>query len=246
MFETSVLAVRRNAQHRALLLTGSLVIHTAAVAAIVLVNLRQLDFPSRSPLQIALFSPTPAVNLPPPAPPAGRAAAQAAARIEKPAAPAAVTAPPIVPDRIPTQPVAGDTTIAGGGSTAADGESSGSGAPGGVPGGIGNAESGSIVDTAPDTVYHVGGNVTAPVVLHRVEPLYPPLAVRAHMSGRVVLECTIDRGGRIREVRVIRSTFGAFEAAAIEAVRQWTFAPGRLNGQPVDTLFELTVNFALQ
>ncbi len=66
------------------------------------------------------------------------------------------------------------------------------------------------------------------------------------MNGTVVLQCVIDKAGHIRDVRVVTSTFGAFEQPAIDAVQQWLFAPGTLNGQAVDTIFELTVRFQVK
>jgi protein TonB len=103
-------------------------------------------------------------------------------------------------------------------------------------------------NVAPDAAgpLHVGNGVKSPVVLHRVEPVYPPVAIRAHMSGSVVVQCIIDKAGRIRDVHVVMSTFAAFEQPAIDAVRQWIFAPGSLNDQPVDTIFELTVKFQVK
>ena len=66
------------------------------------------------------------------------------------------------------------------------------------------------------------------------------------MSGSVVLQCVIDKTGHIRDVHVVNSSFGAFEQPAIDAVQQWLFSPGTLNGQPVDVLFELTVKFQVR
>jgi len=88
--------------------------------------------------------------------------------------------------------------------------------------------------------------VKAATVIRRVEPLYPRLPLQAHMNGSVVLQCVIDKTGHIRDVRVLTSTFGAFEQPAIDAVQQWLFAPGALNGQAVDTIFELTVRFQIK
>jgi TonB family protein len=60
------------------------------------------------------------------------------------------------------------------------------------------------------------------------------------------LQCVIDKSGRIRDVHVVNSTFSAFEQPAIDAVQQWLFAPGTLKGEPVDTIFELTVKFLVK
>lgn len=80
-------------------------------------------------------------------------------------------------------------------------------------------------------------------VLRRVEPQFPRVAIVAHMSGIVVLRCIIGSEGEIRDAEVVSSSFGAFDAPALEALRQWKFAPGSLHGKPVDTWFELTIRF---
>ena len=86
----------------------------------------------------------------------------------------------------------------------------------------------------------------APVTIRRVEPAYPRLAQKIGVQGVVVLECTIDRFGIVRDSRVIRSPHPLLAESAIEAVTQWRFKPGTLNGQPVDVIFHLTVNFSIQ
>ena len=72
------------------------------------------------------------------------------------------------------------------------------------------------------------------------------MALVGHISGSVVVECVIDKSGHIRDVHVAHSTFGAFEQPAVDAVQQWLFTPGTLNGQPVDTIFQLTVQFVVR
>ena len=89
------------------------------------------------------------------------------------------------------------------------------------------------------------GDVKAPIVLKRVSPPYPRPAVFAHLNGFVIVECIIDRTGAIRDAKVVRSSSGLFEQAALDAVQQWQFAPGTLHGKPVDTIFDLTVTFTI-
>jgi protein TonB len=89
----------------------------------------------------------------------------------------------------------------------------------------------------------VGGDVKAPVVIRRVQPVYPKLAITARMNGTVIVECIIDKSGRVREAHVVRSTSTMFDQSALEAVQQWQFAPGSLHGNAVDTIFDLTVTF---
>ena len=77
----------------------------------------------------------------------------------------------------------------------------------------------------------------------RVQPFYPKLALTARMNGTVIVECIIDKTGRVREAHVVRSTSTLFDQTAVDAVQQWQFAPGSLHGQAIDTIFDLTVTF---
>ncbi|HEX2123008.1 MAG TPA: energy transducer TonB, partial [Thermoanaerobaculia bacterium] len=92
--------------------------------------------------------------------------------------------------------------------------------------------------------FRVGGAVKAPVVRHdgRVEPVIPEAARNARVSGIVILEVVIDREGRVSDAKVLKGLPFGLSEAAVEAVKQWNFEPGTLNGQPVDVIFNLTVN----
>jgi protein TonB len=81
------------------------------------------------------------------------------------------------------------------------------------------------------------------VVIHRVNPLYPRMALTARMNGVVVVECVIDKTGVVRDARVLTSSSPMFNQSAIDAVEQWQFAPGTLYGNKIDTIFDLTVTF---
>lgn len=86
------------------------------------------------------------------------------------------------------------------------------------------------------------GDVKAPVVLTRVEPVIPDLARKARVGGIVVVEALIDKSGRVADVQVLESLPFGLDQAALDAVKQWTFRPGTRNGKPVDVLFNLLVN----
>jgi protein TonB len=239
MFETAVVRTRA-AERRYSWLTLSLAAHTAAVAAVLAASIASVRLPEQAPRLMVSFipisdpPPPPALGTPNPTPARPRAAAATAPRV--PVAPIPMAAPTVIPDTI--TPAAGPASDTG--------PATSIGVPDGSTIGIGTQSPSTSV--APDArgPLPIGNGVKSPVVLHRVEPIYPPLAIRAHISGSVVLECIIDKSGRIRDVRVENSTFGAFEQPAIDAVRQWLFAPGTLNGQPVDTIFQLTVKFQVR
>ena len=64
------------------------------------------------------------------------------------------------------------------------------------------------------------------------------------MEGIVILEATVGRDGRVEGVTVLRSV-KLLESAAIDAVRQWQYAPLLLNGKPERFILTVTVNFSL-
>ena len=92
---------------------------------------------------------------------------------------------------------------------------------------------------------HVGGDVKAPVVVSRVEPVYTEVARKARISGIVIVEALVDKNGTVRDVNVLKPLAFGLDQAAIDAVKQWKFMPALKNGEPVDVAFNLTVNFKL-
>lgn len=121
------------------------------------------------------------------------------------------------------------------------------GIEGGVPGGVVGGVIGGVPSAAPAPVepLRVGGQIEAPRKLRDVAPEYPELARRAGVEAVVILEATIDTGGRVSDVRVLRG-HPLLDEAALEAVRQWAYVPTLLNGVPVPVLMTVTVNFRLE
>lgn len=91
----------------------------------------------------------------------------------------------------------------------------------------------------------VGGDVKPPVLVSRVEPHYPAEAREKRMAGIVIVEAVIGSDGAVRDAVALKPLPFGLTEAALEAVRQWKFQPGTLNGNPVDVLYNLTVNFLL-
>ena len=88
----------------------------------------------------------------------------------------------------------------------------------------------------------VGGNIGPPTKVRNVNPIYPPEAREAGVEGVVILELFIEETGAVSEVTVVRS-IPMLDAAAIDAVKQWQYVPTLLNGERVDLLMTVTVNF---
>jgi periplasmic protein TonB len=91
----------------------------------------------------------------------------------------------------------------------------------------------------------VGGNVQEAKVLTRVAPAYPQLARQARVAGTVKVEATIGRDGRVRSARAVSGP-PLLRRAAEDAVRQWRYQPGMLNGEPMEVTTQVDVGFTLQ
>jgi len=128
----------------------------------------------------------------------------------------------------------------------------------GVGGGIGNGQGRGIGEGngpgvgpgsgggAGGGVFHVGGGVTPPTVLQRVEPQYSEEARKARYQGTVVLEAIVRRDGTVDIQRIVRSLGFGLDENAIQALKQWRFRPGMRNGVPVDVSLNIEVNFNLR
>ena len=97
---------------------------------------------------------------------------------------------------------------------------------------------------APPPRVRVGGVVQAAKIVHQVMPVYPPLARQARISGTVRLDAVIGRDGIIQSLQVM-SGHPWLAQAALDAVRQWVYRPTLLNGEPVEVLTQIDVNFKL-
>jgi protein TonB len=90
--------------------------------------------------------------------------------------------------------------------------------------------------------------VSAPVVegllVRKVTPNYPPIAVTTRLEGTVVLQATISRTGAIENLRVMSGPM-MLQQAALKAVQQWQYRPYLLNGEPVDVETTINVIFKL-
>jgi TonB family protein len=94
--------------------------------------------------------------------------------------------------------------------------------------------------------YAVGGDVKAPVVLVHIDPVYPEEARQERVSGTVIVETVIDHTGAVRDIKVLKGLPHGLSEAAVDAVKRWVFKPGTINGEAVDVLFNLTINFRLE
>ena len=88
----------------------------------------------------------------------------------------------------------------------------------------------------------LGSGVGIGKMIRQPRPVYPKEAKSAHIEGVVRLWVLIKRDGDVSEVHLISGN-PVFVPAAIEAVKQWKYAPTLLNGIPVETKTQVDVSF---
>jgi protein TonB len=93
--------------------------------------------------------------------------------------------------------------------------------------------------------YRIGGGVTSPTVLVKVEPEYSEEARKAKWQGTVVLSLVVDENGAAQAIKVTKSLGLGLDQKAIEAVQKWRFKPGMKDGKPVPVIAAIEVNFRL-
>jgi len=93
--------------------------------------------------------------------------------------------------------------------------------------------------------YKPGNGVTTPKVVSQVPPKYSPEAKAAKIEGSVTLRLVVDRSGAPRDIEVVKPLEPGLDANAITAVSQWRFDPGTKDGQAVDVIANIEVNFRL-
>jgi periplasmic protein TonB len=135
------------------------------------------------------------------------------------------------------------------------------GVPGGMPGGSIGGVIGGIVGSVPSAApppppppkadkpvtpqrIRVGGNVQQAMLIRQPKPVYPPLAKQARISGHVILNAVIGKDGTIKDL-TFASGHPLLVPAAMEAVKQWVYQPTLLNGEPVEVVTQIDVNFTL-
>ncbi|HEX4232434.1 MAG TPA: M56 family metallopeptidase [Bryobacteraceae bacterium] len=116
------------------------------------------------------------------------------------------------------------------------------------------AGAGIVAIAAPDHpatandqhVYKIGGDVSSPKVISKLEPAYTQSAKEKKIQGSVLLGVVIDASGLPKDIQVLRSLDPGLDANAIAAVTQWRFSPGMKAGKPVACEAHIEVNFRLK
>lgn len=132
---------------------------------------------------------------------------------------------------------------------ASQGSGSGSGFGHGLGGGLG---AGHGIGAGPGSgggygggLMSVGGGVSAPVVIHSVQPEFSEEARQAGFQGTVALQLIVDASGNPQNIHITRHLGMGLDEKAIEAVQQYKFKPAMYQGHPVAVQMVVDVDFHL-
>jgi protein TonB len=231
----------------------SFLLQILLIGVAVLVPLIATDTLPRAQLTSFLVAPPPPP--PPPPPPAAVAPVKVVKVIPRQFDAGRLMAPKAIPKQIAEIKEEELPPVSGGGGVVG-------GVPGGVPGGTAGGVIGGIIGSVPTAAppppppvktaevkkevqrIKVGGNVQQANLLRKVTPTYPPLAKQARIQGVVKFTAIIGADGRITNLQLV-SGHPLLVTAATEAVKQWMYRPTLLNGEPVEVITQIDVNFTL-
>jgi protein TonB len=232
MFNQLVVSgVNQEGTHKPWAVTMSFLVQLVIVGVMILIPLIYTEALPKGMLNTFLVAPAPP---PPPPPPA------APVRIVRPriVQPQTMVAPTVIPKQVAM--LHDEAPDVGAGSNGF-----------GVAGGTGDALGGGILNTAPPpppkatpSRIKVGGNVQSASLIRQVQPVYPPIAKTAHVSGTVILHAIIAKDGSIQELQYVSGP-ALLMKAAMDAVHEWRYKPTMLNGEPVEVDTTVQVVFTL-
>ncbi len=230
----------------------SFLLQIVIVSVIVIIPLVFTDTLPKTQLTSFLVAPPPP---PPPPPPPAAAPVKVVKVIPRQFDAGRLMAPKTIPKEIAQikeeelPPVSGTPGVVGG-------------VPGGVPGGTPGGVLGGIIGSVPTAAppppppvkeapkpvtpkqIRVGGNVQSAKLIRQPKPQYPQLAKQARIQGTVRFNAVIGKDGTIQNLTLV-SGHPLLVPAAQEAVRQWVYQPTLLNGEPVEVVTTIDVNFTL-
>ena len=242
MFEDSLLeSGGRLKTKRGRTTTFAIILEIGLIGLMVLMPLIFTEALPKQQLMTFLVAPPP----PPPPPPPAAAPVKVVRQVQTDIVNGALRTPTKIPQKI--QMIKEDEAPPAMASAGVVG-----GVPGGIPGGQMGGVIVGIISSTPVAVpkvatpqrVRVSAGVTSGLLVRKVNPVYPPLARQARISGTVILHAVISKDGSITGLSLI-SGHPMLAPAAIDAVKQWKYKPYLLNGEPVEVDTEVQVVFTL-
>lgn len=109
----------------------------------------------------------------------------------------------------------------------------------------GKAETRQVTNVTSPTRLRISGNVQAAKMVHQVRPVYPKEAKAAGIQGLVRMQSVISKEGDVMSLKLLAAPSAELARAAMESVNQWKYSPTLLNGEPVEVVTFVDVNFTL-
>jgi protein TonB len=225
----------------------SVILQSLVVGSLMVLPLMFTEALPTQQLLTFLVAPPP----PPPPPPAAGPAPRVARRVESDLLDGSLRMPSRIPQKVEMIHEDQAPPLASGIGTIG-------GVVGGIPGGqLGGVIGGIISSTANMTMVpklatpaipkriRISQGVTRGMLMKKIEPKYPAIAISARIQGLVVLSAFVSPAGQIENLQAI-SGHPMLVPAAIEAVKQWRYRPYLLNGVPMEVETTIMVTFKLQ
>lgn len=99
-------------------------------------------------------------------------------------------------------------------------------------------------EQGPSKPVAVKADVMQNLIVHKVPPVYPVDAKKAHIQGKVQLDAIVGKTGEVEQLKVISGP-KELQQSSLDAVRQWTYKPFLLNGAPVEVKTTINIIYSL-
>jgi len=108
-----------------------------------------------------------------------------------------------------------------------------------------NSASAKPAPAVPDEkgIYQVGGAVSAPKLIHYVDPKYSKEAKRAKLTGSCVVSLIVDREGKPQNVHIVQPLGQGLDENAVKAIQKYRFEPAMYQGKPVSVEIKIEARF---
>lgn len=85
-----------------------------------------------------------------------------------------------------------------------------------------------------------------PICVRKVEPIYPEIAQKAGLEGKVIAYLWVDKQGKVRDVKIVKSSSEIFNQSVIDAAKQYQFTPAMMKNGPVAVWISVPFSFELK
>jgi protein TonB len=89
----------------------------------------------------------------------------------------------------------------------------------------------------------VGEDEARKAALQKTQPTYPPIARQMNLSGRVLLDVTVDTAGSVEKVDVVSGN-PILAGSASQAAKQWKFQPFTADGKATEAVIRIGFDFS--